>query len=100
MTQFNTDEMDAGIAEIFSMKTPVGRQAKIASMLQELADKPEVKLSDRLSEDLGLDSLTIFEMGLQLEELTDHEFTDEDLQKLKTVQDVFTMVETKYAGTK
>lgn len=54
-----------------------------------------IKLSSSLKEDLGADSLDIFELVMALEEEYDTEFDQEDLTSLDTVEDVV-----KYLGSK
>ena len=51
-------------------------------------DKDSVKATSSFKEDLALDSLDLFEMVMSLEEEFGIEIPSEDLEKLKTVQDV------------
>ena len=51
-------------------------------------DKDSVKATSSFKEDLALDSLDLFELVMSLEEEFGIEIPSEDLEKLKTVQDV------------
>ncbi len=53
--------------------------------------KPEASFID----DLGADSLDIVELVMAMEEEFDIEIPDEEAEKLKTVQDVYTYVNSK-----
>ena len=53
--------------------------------------KPEASFID----DLGADSLDIVELVMAMEEEFDLEIPDEEAEKLKTVQDVTSYIETK-----
>ena len=55
--------------------------------------EPEIKENTKLKEDLGADSLDLFELVMALEEEFDVEIPTEDLEKLSTVQDVADYVE-------
>jgi acyl carrier protein len=58
-------------------------------------DESAIKLSSSLKEDLGADSLDIFELVMALEEEYDTEFDQEDLAGLDTVEDIL-----KYLASK
>lgn len=76
---------------------------KITEMLKKLiAKKTEVDMSDVIPEaefvnDLGADSLAMFELFLSAEELFDNDidFSDEEKEKIKKVQDFFDLIEEK-----
>lgn len=55
----------------------------------------EVNPEASFIEDLGADSLDIVELIMALEEEYDIEIPDEDAEKIQTVQDVITYVETR-----
>ena len=58
-------------------------------------DESEIVPSARLSEDLGIDSLSSVELALELESAFDVKIEDEELMKLKTVQDIVDILKSK-----
>ena len=62
-------------------------------------DPDAVTADMQLREDLGLDSLGAVEMVMELEDEFDVKLSDEELVELKTVGDVFTLVEQKQQST-
>jgi acyl carrier protein len=58
-------------------------------------DESTIKLSNSLKEDLGADSLDIFELVMALEEEYDTEFDQEDLTSLDTVEDILKYLTSK-----
>ena len=56
-------------------------------------DAETVTEASSFKEDLGADSLDLFEMVMALEEEFDMEIPSEDLEQLETVQDVITYIE-------
>lgn len=57
----------------------------------------QVTLEASFSDDLGADSLDLFELVMSMEEEFDISIPTEDLDKLLTVQDVVTYIEEKTA---
>jgi len=69
------------------MKTNEQRVKEI--LVSELGLRPEaVTRSARIIEDLGADSLDVVELGIYLEEEFGLAIPDEELMKLRTVEDV------------
>ena len=65
----------------------------LRSMIAEiLTIEPEnIKLETRLKDDLGADSLDLFQLVVELEEKYDAEVPDDELEKIVTVQDALDM---------
>ncbi|MCY3974837.1 MAG: acyl carrier protein [Simkaniaceae bacterium] len=61
-------------------------------------DAAEVTREKSFVEDLGADSLDLTELIMALEEKFDHEISDEESEKLKTVGDVIAYIEAGRAG--
>ncbi len=55
-------------------------------------DEAEVKPEATFKEDLGADSLDVVELVMELEDEFDLEISDEDAEKIATVQDVVTYI--------
>ncbi|MEG0529303.1 MAG: acyl carrier protein [Bacilli bacterium] len=70
---------------------------KREKILEEIKTKLNVKSLDMKASlnDLGLDSLDIVEYLLSIEEDYDVEFPPEEMEKLKTLGDVISLIETK-----
>ena len=62
---------------------------KIKSIIAEQLgkDESEITMETSFTEDLGADSLDLFQIISELEETFDMEFPQEDLDKVKTVGD-------------
>lgn len=58
-------------------------------------EEGEVKVESDFIEDLGADSLDVVEMVMAIEEEFDIEVPDEDAEKIKTVQDAVSYIQTK-----
>lgn len=70
---------------------------KIKKVFEETmnVDPEEVVPSASLADDLDIDSLAAVELALELENEFGIEIEDEELAKLKTVQDVMDLIESK-----
>ncbi|MCF6330218.1 MAG: acyl carrier protein [Sulfurimonas sp.] len=55
----------------------------------------EVKEDAKFVEDLGADSLDVVELVMALEEKFDIEIPDDEAEKIQTVKDVITYIESK-----
>lgn len=60
-------------------------------------DAGDVKLDTNLVEDLEADSLEIVELSMALQENLGVGIEDEDLEKIKTVQDILDYIKSKQA---
>lgn len=60
-------------------------------------EKEEVQMSTTFDEDLGVDSLDLFEIITLIEEEYDIEFQVEDTDKIKTVEDCVKFIEASIA---
>lgn len=58
-------------------------------------DESEVTLSSSFKEDLGADSLDLFELVMALEESYDIEIPADDLSNIVTVEDIINYLKTK-----
>ncbi len=70
---------------------------KVKKIIAEQLGKPEEEIKDRASflGDLGADSLDIVELIMTLEEEFDTEISDDDAEKIQTVQDAVDYVVAK-----
>ncbi|HEY4622545.1 acyl carrier protein [Solibacillus sp. FSL R7-0668] len=58
-------------------------------------DESEVKLEASFRDDLGADSLDVVELVMELEDEFDMEISDEDAEKIGTVGDAISYIESK-----
>ena len=58
-------------------------------------DEAEVKMEANFSDDLGIDSLEIFEIVMSLEEAFEIEIPNEDIENIKDVKGIVTYIEEK-----
>ena len=58
-------------------------------------DESEIKLEASFREDLGADSLDVVELVMELEDEFDMEISDEDAEKIATVGDALSYIESK-----
>ena len=72
-------------------------QPKIMKIIEEQlgVEADRIKAESSFIDDLGADSLDIVELVMAMEEEFEIEIPDEDAEKLRTVQDVMTYLETK-----
>lgn len=70
---------------------------KIIEILEEEldAEREDIKLESKLKEDLGADSLDLFELINKLEDECDVTIEEEDYAKLVTVQDIVNYIDNK-----
>lgn len=70
---------------------------KIVEILEEELDveKEDIKLDSKIKEDLGADSLDLFELISKLEDECDVVIEEEDYAKLITVQDIVNYIDNK-----
>ena len=70
-------------------------QAIIAEKLS--VEEDQIKPESSFSEDLGADSLDLFEVVMGIEEAFEISIDNEDLDQIKTVQDAMNYIEQKQA---
>ncbi|MCB9027042.1 MAG: acyl carrier protein [Bdellovibrionaceae bacterium] len=72
-------------------------QPRVQKIIEEQlgVDSERVKPEASFIDDLGADSLDIVELVMAMEEAFDLEIPDEEAEKLKTVQDVYSYIEGK-----
>ena len=72
-------------------------QPRVQKIIEEQlgVDTDRVKPEASFIDDLGADSLDIVELVMAMEEEFDLEIPDEEAEKLRTVQDVYSYIETR-----
>lgn len=68
----------------------------VSKIISSKVDITNVKESDSLSS-LGLDSLDLVEIMLQIEETFNVEFSSDEIASLKTIEDVLKIINAKLA---
>jgi len=73
------------------------QKEKIVEIMSKFSDVPKegIKPETLLKDGLGFDSLDIVEMMMKFEEKLDISIPDEDYAEVKTVKDVFDVVENR-----
>ncbi len=66
----------------------------VKNILAEKVDISSLKEDDPLST-IGLDSLDLVEVMIQIEEVVGCEFTSDEIKNLKTLRDVVTLINSK-----
>lgn len=68
--------------------------ARVATMIEEIADIPasDLDLDKELVNDLEIDSLTLIEIAVAIQDEFDVDVEDEKIKKLKTVGDVVALL--------
>lgn len=76
------------------MSTVLERVSKV--IIDRLGvDESEVKMEASFRDDLGADSLDVVELVMELEDEFDMEISDDDAEKIATVGDAVSYIETK-----
>ncbi len=72
---------------------------KVAAIIAEQVgtDVAEIKPESRFTDDLGVDSLDLFQIIMAFEEEFGVEIATEDTEKISTVQDAINYIESKQA---
>lgn len=81
-----------------------GGERKMAETLERITkiivdrlgvEESEVKPESSFKDDLGADSLDVVELVMELEDEFDLEISDEDAEKISTVQDVVSYIQSQ-----
>ena len=77
-----------------NLSTVVNRVTKV--IVDRLGvDESEIKLEASFRDDLGADSLDVVELVMELEDEFDMEISDDDAEKIATVGDAVSYIESK-----
>ena len=70
---------------------------KVKSVIVEQLgiDESEIKIESKFAEDLGVDSLEIFEIVMSLEEAFEIEIPNEDIESIKDIKGIVKYIEEK-----
>ena len=79
------------------MASPIETKVKQIIVEQLGVDENQVDNNASFVDDLGADSLDIVELVMAFEEAFDLEIPDEDAEKIQTVEDVLTYIQSKHA---
>ncbi len=72
----------------------LNRVKKIMADHLEISED-EIKLESDFQDDLGVDSLDIFEIVMEIEDEFDLEIPNEDIENVKTVEDLVKYIDSK-----
>jgi acyl carrier protein len=73
-------------------------EKKVVDLVAEVlvdVNKDQITLGSKIAEDLGAESLDVYDMIALLEDEFGLEITDEDVEKIQTVQDVVSFIRAK-----
>ena len=73
----------------------VFEKVKIVIVEQIWIDEAEVTMEAKFSDDLGVDSLEIFEIVMSLEEAFEIEIPNEDIENIKDIKGIVKYIEEK-----
>ncbi len=77
-------------------------EKKVVDLIAEVlvdVNKENIHLDSKIVEDLGAESLDIYDMIALLEDEFGMEITDEEIEKIQTVQDVATFIREHHAAS-
>lgn len=77
------------------MPTPEDTQARVIRVIEQQLGASSPKLTDRLVEDLGADSLDTIELVMAVEDEFGIEISDDEAEACRTVQDCVDLVASK-----
>lgn len=72
----------------------LNRVKKIMADHLEISED-EIKLESNFQDDLGVDSLDIFEIVMEIEDEFDLEIPNEDIENVKTVEDLVNYIDSR-----
>lgn len=77
-------------------------EERLRGIIVELLDTDPAKVvpNARFQEDLNADSLDLVELIMKIEEEFGGEISDDEAQKIKTVQEAMTYIDTRMQGSK
>ncbi|NLM79341.1 MAG: acyl carrier protein [Ruminococcaceae bacterium] len=71
-------------------QTPVNISRQVRRVIADVADVTEEKLSGttELVKDLQMDSLALYELVIELEEIYKLQISDEDIERIKSIDEI------------
>lgn len=70
-------------------------ESRILEIIKEELEVDEINLDDDLVEVYEIDSISLLDFFMTIEDEFDIEFEDEELEQLKTINDIIELVEKK-----